>query len=228
MEEIITLKNVSQHFKMGDTVVQALAEIDLDIYAGELTALIGPSGSGKSTLLNVVGGLTKPTLGDVFIYNTNVKNYSEDQMCLFRREHIGFIFQSFNLNPTLTALENVMMPLIFARVPSKDRDKMANDALNLVGLSDRKGHKPGELSGGQQQRVSVARAIVNKPKIILCDEPTGNLDTKTGKEILELIIEMNRANQITFIIVTHDNNVANQCQRKISIQDGKIFNDERN
>ncbi|WP_425481516.1 ABC transporter ATP-binding protein [Alkalibaculum sporogenes] len=213
---------------MGDSVVYALSEVDLDIYSGELTALVGPSGSGKSTLLNVVGGLTKPTMGDVFIYDTNVKDYSENQMCLFRREHIGFIFQSFNLNPTLTALENVTMPLIFARVDSKDREKMANDALDLVGLSDRKDHKPGELSGGQQQRVSVARAIVNKPKIILCDEPTGNLDTKTGKEILELIKEMNRVNQITFIIVTHDINVANQCQRKISLQDGKIFNDERN
>lgn len=228
MEEIIQLKTVSQHFKMGDSVVHALSEINLDIYAGELTALVGPSGSGKSTLLNVVGGLTKPTFGDVFIYNTNVKDYSEDQMCLFRREHIGFIFQSFNLNPTLTALENVMMPLIFARVPNKDREQMAHDALDLVGLSERKDHKPGELSGGQQQRVSVARAIVNKPKIILCDEPTGNLDTKTGKEILELIIEMNRSNQITFIIVTHDNNVANQCQRKVSLQDGKILSDERN
>ncbi|MPW24871.1 ATP-binding cassette domain-containing protein [Alkalibaculum sp. M08DMB] len=228
MEEIIKLKKVSQHYKMGDSVVYALSEVDLDIYSGELTALVGPSGSGKSTLLNVVGGLTKPTMGDVFIYDTNVKDYSENQMCLFRREHIGFIFQSFNLNPTLTALENVTMPLIFARVDSKDREKMANDALDLVGLSDRKDHKPGELSGGQQQRVSVARAIVNKPKIILCDEPTGNLDTKTGKEILELIKEMNRVNQITFIIVTHDINVANQCQRKISLQDGKIFNDERN
>ncbi len=228
MEEIIQLKDVSQHFKMGDSVVRALSHINLNIYAKELTALVGPSGSGKSTLLNVVGGLTKPTEGDVFIYDTNVTHYSEDQMCFFRRDHIGFIFQSFNLNPTLTALENVTMPLIFARVPKKDREKMVSEALDLVGLKDRKDHKPGQLSGGQQQRVSVARAIVNKPKIILCDEPTGNLDSKTGEEILELIKEMNAVHQITFIIVTHDNNVANQCQRKISIQDGKISKDERN
>jgi putative ABC transport system ATP-binding protein len=149
-------------------------------------------------------------------------------MCFFRRDHIGFIFQSFNLNSTLTALENVTMPLIFSRIPNKDREKMASEALDLVGLKDRKDHKPGQLSGGQQQRVSVARAIVNKPKIILCDEPTGNLDSKTGKEILELIKEMNRIHQITFIIVTHDSNVANQCQRRIWIQDGKICKDERN
>ncbi|MFZ7132146.1 MAG: ABC transporter ATP-binding protein [Eubacteriales bacterium] len=228
MEAIIQLNNVSQHFKMGDSVVKALSEIDLNIYSGELTALIGPSGSGKSTLLNVVGGLTKPTYGDVFIYDTNIKTYSEDQLCFFRRDHIGFIFQSFNLNATLTALENVLMPLIFARVPKNDRLKMAKAALDLVGLGDRMEHKPGQLSGGQQQRVSVARAIVNKPKIILCDEPTGNLDSKTGKEILELIKEMNRMSHVTFIIVTHDSHVADECQRKISIQDGKIINDERN
>lgn len=228
MEEIIKLNNVSQHFKMGDDVVKALSKVDLDIYAGELTALIGPSGSGKSTLLNVIGGLTKPTYGDVFIYNTNIKEYSEDQLCFFRRDHIGFIFQSFNLNGTLTALENVMMPLIFARVPKDKRVPMAKEALELVGLGDRMEHRPGQLSGGQQQRVSVARAIVNKPEIVLCDEPTGNLDSKTGKEILELIKEMNKDSQVTFIIVTHDNNVADECQRKISIQDGKIFNDERN
>ncbi|RBP62069.1 putative ABC transport system ATP-binding protein [Alkalibaculum bacchi] len=228
MEEIIQLKDVSQHFKMGDSIVRALSHINLDIYAKELTALVGPSGSGKSTLLNVVGGLTKPTEGEVFIYNTNVTHYTEDQMCFFRRDHIGFIFQSFNLNSTLTALENVTMPLIFSRIPNKDREKMASEALDLVGLKDRKDHKPGQLSGGQQQRVSVARAIVNKPKIILCDEPTGNLDSKTGKEILELIKEMNRIHQITFIIVTHDSNVANQCQRRIWIQDGKICKDERN
>ncbi|MFZ7120615.1 MAG: ABC transporter ATP-binding protein [Eubacteriaceae bacterium] len=228
MEEIIKLNNVSQHFKMGDSVVHALSDIDLDIYAGELTALVGPSGSGKSTLLNVVGGLTKPTNGDVFIYNTNIKDFTEDNLCFFRREHIGFIFQSFNLNPTLTALENVTMPLIFARVKSSERNNLANDALDLVGLSDRKHHKPGQLSGGQQQRVSIARAIVNKPQIILCDEPTGNLDSKTGKEILDLITLMNKINKITFIIVTHDNNVASKCQRKIAIEDGKIFNDERN
>ena len=228
MEEIIQLKDVSQHFKMGDSIVRALSHINLDIYAKELTALVGPSGSGKSTLLNVVGGLTKPTEGKVFIYDTNVTHYTEDQMCFFRRDHIGFIFQSFNLNSTLTALENVTMPLIFSRIPNKDREKMASEALDLVGLKDRKDHKPGQLSGGQQQRGSVARAIVNKPKIILCDEPTGNLDSKTGKEILELIKEMNRIHQITFIIVTHDSNVANQCQRRIWIQDGKICKDERN
>lgn len=227
MEEIIQLKKVSQQFKMGDSVVNALSEIDLNIYSGELTALIGPSGSGKSTLLNVVGGLTKPTYGDVLIYDTNIKNYTEDQLCLFRRKHIGFIFQSFNLNATMTALENVMMPLIFARVPNKYREEMAKNALKLVGLEERMEHKPGQLSGGQQQRVSIARAIVNNPKIILCDEPTGNLDTKTGKEILEIIKQMNRQNQVTFIIVTHDNNVANKCQRKISIEDGKIIKDER-
>lgn len=227
MENIIELKNVSQHYKMGKSIVKALDEVDLNIIKGELTALIGPSGSGKSTLLNVTGGLVKPTKGKAKIRNKDITNYSENDLCLFRRNNIGFIFQSFNLNPTLSALENVMMPLIYARVKQDKRKDMATHALKLVGLDDRKSHKPGELSGGQQQRVSIARAIVNNPEIVLCDEPTGNLDSETGKEILSLITKMNKENKVTFIIVTHDINVANNCDRIISIHDGKIIKDER-
>lgn len=227
MKKIIELKNVSQHYKMGKSIVKALDNVDLDIVSGELTALIGPSGSGKSTLLNVTGGLVKPTKGDVEIKDNDITNYSENDMCLFRRDNIGFIFQSFNLNPTLSALENVMMPLIYARVKQDKRKNMATNALKLVGLDDRKDHKPGELSGGQQQRVSIARALVNNPEIVLCDEPTGNLDSETGREILSLITKMNKESKVTFIIVTHDINVANICDRIITLKDGKILKDER-
>ncbi|MBS4539061.1 ABC transporter ATP-binding protein [Clostridium sp. D2Q-11] len=227
MEEIIKLQGVSQHYTLGGSTVKALDEVDLGIISGELTALIGPSGSGKSTLLNVTGGLIKPTMGDVTIKESKMTDLSENGMCLFRRDNIGFIFQSFNLNPTLTALENVMMPLIYARVASHKRKDMASHALKLVGLDDRKDHKPGELSGGQQQRVSIARALVNNPEIVLCDEPTGNLDSDTGREILELITRMNRESKVTFIIVTHDINVANICDRIVTLKDGKIMKDER-
>lgn len=228
MKNIIELKNVSQHYKMGKSIVKALDGIDLSIISGELTALIGPSGSGKSTLLNVTGGLVKPTKGEVKIKDELITNHSENDMCLFRRNNIGFIFQSFNLNPTLSALENVMMPLIYARVKQDKRKDMATHALKLVGLDDRKNHKPGELSGGQQQRVSIARALVNNPEIVLCDEPTGNLDSETGREILSLITKMNKESRVTFIIVTHDINVANICDRIITLKDGKILKDERN
>ncbi|MGO1371550.1 MAG: ABC transporter ATP-binding protein [Senegalia sp. (in: firmicutes)] len=224
---MIELKNVSQHYKMGKSIVKALDDVDLDIISGELTALIGPSGSGKSTLLNVTGGLVKPTKGDVRIKDSDITNYSENDMCLFRRDNVGFIFQSFNLNPTLSALENVMMPLIYARVAQNKRKDMATNALKLVGLDDRKDHRPGELSGGQQQRVSIARALVNNPEIVLCDEPTGNLDSETGREILSLITRMNKESKVTFIIVTHDINVANICDRIITLKDGKILKDER-
>lgn len=227
MKKIIELKNVSQHYKMGKSIVKALDDVDLDIISGELTALIGPSGSGKSTLLNVTGGLVKPTKGDVRIKDSDITNYSENDMCLFRRDNVGFIFQSFNLNPTLSALENVMMPLIYARVAQNKRKDMATNALKLVGLDDRKDHRPGELSGGQQQRVSIARALVNNPEIVLCDEPTGNLDSETGREILSLITRMNKESKVTFIIVTHDINVANICDRIITLKDGKILKDER-
>ncbi|MGO1367833.1 ABC transporter ATP-binding protein [Senegalia sp. (in: firmicutes)] len=224
---MIELKNVSQHYKMGKSIVKALDDVDLDIISGELTALIGPSGSGKSTLLNVTGGLVKPTKGDVRIKDSDITNYTENDMCLFRRDNVGFIFQSFNLNPTLSALENVMMPLIYARVAQNKRKDMATNALKLVGLDDRKDHRPGELSGGQQQRVSIARALVNNPEIVLCDEPTGNLDSETGREILSLITKMNKESKVTFIIVTHDINVANICDRIITLKDGKILKDER-
>ncbi|MBS4534720.1 ABC transporter ATP-binding protein [Clostridium sp. D2Q-14] len=212
---------------MGRSIVKALDNVDLDIISGELTALIGPSGSGKSTLLNVTGGLVKPTEGEVKIKNGLITSLSENDLCLFRRNNIGFIFQSFNLNPTLSALENVMMPLIYARVKQDKRKDMATHALKLVGLDERKDHKPGELSGGQQQRVSIARALVNNPEIVLCDEPTGNLDSETGKEILSLITKMNKESKVTFIIVTHDINVAKICDRIITLKDGKILKDER-
>jgi len=187
-----------------------------------MVALLGPSGSGKSTFLNVLGGLIPPTSGEVIIKDYRISDMTENELCLFRREHLGFIFQSYNLISSMNAIENVALALTFAGVKKNIRLERAKEALEIVGLLDRMEHKPNELSGGQQQRVSIARALVNHPEIILADEPTGNLDTKTSADIMEMITKLNRENKQTFVIVTHDPEAAKYCTKVIHMRDGLI------
>jgi putative ABC transport system ATP-binding protein len=209
-------------FKLGKNNISILKGIDLNIEQGEMVALLGPSGSGKSTFLNVLGGLIPPTSGEVIIKDYRISDMTENELCLFRREHLGFIFQSYNLISSMNAIENVALALTFAGVKKNIRLERAKEALEIVGLLDRMEHKPNELSGGQQQRVSIARALVNHPEIILADEPTGNLDTKTSADIMEMITKLNRENKQTFVIVTHDPEAAKYCTKVIHMRDGLI------
>ncbi|GEB33151.1 MULTISPECIES: ABC transporter ATP-binding protein [Brevibacillus] len=218
----LTVTGVNHSYGTGKLRVPVLFDINLHINRGEFVALCGSSGSGKSTLLNLLAGLTKPEEGSVTVSGEEISKFSENQLCLFRRKNMGFIFQSYNLLPNLTALENVELPLIFAGESVKKRRAKATEILNRVGLDGRIHHRPNELSGGQQQRVSIARALVNQPDIILADEPTGNLDSKTEQEILHLMREMNKENGTTFIIVTHEQEVAEQSDRVIYLQDGRV------
>ncbi|MED1725796.1 ABC transporter ATP-binding protein [Brevibacillus parabrevis] len=218
----LTVTGVNHSYGTGKLKVPVLFDINLHINRGEFVALCGSSGSGKSTLLNLLAGLTKPEEGSVTVSGEEISKFSENQLCLFRRKNMGFIFQSYNLLPNLTALENVELPLIFAGESVKKRRAKATEILNRVGLDGRIHHRPNELSGGQQQRVSIARALVNQPDIILADEPTGNLDSKTEQEILHLMREMNKENGTTFIIVTHEQEVAEQSDRVIYLQDGRV------
>jgi putative ABC transport system ATP-binding protein len=211
---------------MGSETIHALREVSLDIERGEYVAIMGPSGSGKSTLMNLIGCLDSPTSGTYELNGVQVSQMDDNQLAEIRNKEIGFVFQTFNLLPRSDALRNVELPLIYAGVPSEERRRVALDALAQVGLADRVHHKPNELSGGQRQRVSVARALVNKPSILLADEPTGNLDTKTGIEILSLFEELsNRGN--TLIVVTHEEDVARHARRIVRIRDGLIASDER-
>jgi putative ABC transport system ATP-binding protein len=207
---------------LAKTEINILKGINLDIDQGEMVALLGPSGSGKSTFLNVLGGLVPPTSGEVTIRDYCINDMSENELCLFRREHLGFIFQSYNLISTMTAIENVALALTFAGVKKRTRLGRAREALEIVGLADRMSHKPNELSGGQQQRVSIARALVNDPEIILADEPTGNLDSKTSEDIMETITRLNREKNQTFVIVTHDPEAARYCTKVVHMRDGLI------
>jgi putative ABC transport system ATP-binding protein len=207
---------------LGKKPIHILKGINLDIEQGEMVALLGPSGSGKSTFLNVLGGLVPPTSGLVKIKDFEISKMNENELCLFRREHLGFIFQSYNLIPTMKAIENVALALTFAGVKKDKRLSRAKEALSIVGLADRIDHKPNELSGGQQQRVSIARALVNSPEIILADEPTGNLDSKTSEDIMEMITKLNRESNQTFVIVTHDPEAAQYCTKVIHMKDGVI------
>lgn len=228
MDNIITIKSLSKIYRVGTEKVKALSNINLAIGKGEICCILGTSGSGKSTLLNQLAGLEKPTAGSVFIGKTNISRLSEDQLAGFRQKYIGFVFQSYNLIPSMTATENVAMPLLFRGVSREIRDRESLMMLKKVGLGNRARHRPSEMSGGQQQRVGIARAFVAKPKIVFADEPTGNLDSHTTLEVMRLLIEMAHANGITFVLVTHDNELARYADRIITIRDGAVISDEVN
>lgn len=224
IKPLIELQNISKIYKMGDNTLTALNNINLNIMAKEFVAIIGPSGSGKSTLMNMIGCLDVPTAGQYYIDGKEVGKLSDDRLAEIRNFMIGFIFQGFNLLPKLNALENVELPLIYQGVAKEDRRNRAITALEKVGLKDRLNHKPSELSGGQQQRVAIARALAGSPSLILADEPTGNLDSKSGIEVMQMIKDLHRQGN-TIILITHDNSIANQANRVIRIQDGEIIED---
>jgi putative ABC transport system ATP-binding protein len=226
-EPFIAIRDLKRHFKLGDTIVRALDGIDLDIRRGELICMMGPSGSGKSTLLNLLGGLDSPSEGTIVVGGKNTTTLDDNGLAQYRRQQIGFVFQSFNLIPTMTALQNVIYPLIFSGVPLAERRERAQALLEQVGLTDRAHHKPTELSGGQQQRVALARALVNHPQILLGDEPTGNLDTKTGQEILDLLRMLNQAGQ-TVVLATHDVRVSAYATKTVHLLDGRIISEDVN
>lgn len=219
----LTAVGINHSYGTGKLKVPVLFDVGLHINNGEFVALCGTSGSGKSTLLSLLAGLTRPDEGKIFISGEEISRYSENQLCLFRRRSMGFVFQSFNLLPNLTALENVELPLIFLGESRRNRINRAKEMLAMVGLGERMKHRPNELSGGQQQRVSIARALVTKPSIVLADEPTGNLDSATEEEILILMRDMNRENNTTFVIVTHDQGVAQMSDRVINLKDGRVI-----
>ena len=222
MDELIRLTNLRKVYRMGDEKIIALNNINLSIKKEEFICLLGTSGSGKSTLLNMMAGLEKPTKGEIIIYNQKLHEMNEKAVTKFRQKYVGFVFQSYNLISTLSAMENVSLGLTFQGVPKAKRDKMAKDMLDSVGLGRRLHHKPSEMSGGQQQRVSIARAFVNKPKIVFADEPTGNLDTKTTIEIMDLITGMAYEYKQTLIIVTHDTEISDYVNRVVYLRDGNI------
>ncbi len=223
---MIDLRGVSKHFE-GKRLVRALEGVDLSIARGEMTSIVGPSGSGKSTLLNLIGGLDRPTAGEIELDGEKLAELSDDGLTRVRRDKIGFIFQFFNLLPTLTALENVALPLHLRGWPRKKVTERARELLDLVHLGRRVEHLPEELSGGERQRVAIARALSVYPPVLLADEPTGNLDTVTGAEILKLIHDLHERLGATILIVTHDETVAESCSRTIHLRDGKVFEDVR-
>jgi len=222
---LIRLQNVSRRYQMGAETVHALRDVSLEIQRGEYVAIMGPSGSGKSTMMNLIGCLDTATSGRYELNGIGVSDMDDNQLAEIRNREIGFVFQTFNLLARSNALHNVELPLIYAGVPAEERRQVALDALTQVGLADRIHHKPNELSGGQRQRVAVARALVNKPSILLADEPTGNLDSKTGTEIMALFEELSRTGN-TIIVVTHEEDIARQARRIIRLHDGLIASDE--
>ena len=225
---MIKVQNLRKVYKVGSEKVVALDNINLEIEKGEFCCIVGTSGSGKSTLLNQLAGLEKPTKGTVTINGENISKMNEKQLAVFRQNNIGFIFQSYNLLPTLTAVENVAFPLIFKGVDKKVREKKARAILKEMQMGERMNHKPTELSGGQQQRVGIARAFVGKPSVIFADEPTGNLDSKTTEQGMDMLIDISEKNNITFVMVTHDPELAKKAKRVITIVDGNIIHDTKN
>jgi putative ABC transport system ATP-binding protein len=223
---MIKLENLTKIYHLGEETVHALAGISLDISEGEFVAIVGPSGSGKSTLMHIIGGLDSPTFGRVIIDGCDLSNATDKQLAAYRNRSVGFVFQTFNLHPTYDSLENVAMPLIFARRLAFERRQRAMDALAEVGLTQRARHLPNQLSGGERQRVSIARALVTRPKIILADEPTGNLDIKTGENIVDILSRLNEKG-LTLVVVTHNADIANRAQRVIHMADGHITAEKR-
>ena len=219
---VIRTRDLAKELSLGSTVVHALRGVDMDIYQGEIVSIVGPSGSGKSTLLGLIGGLDSPTHGSIEIDGVDITRMNEDQLTEIRNEKIGFIFQFFNLIPTLTARENVLLPMQFARRPPKNPEKRATELLDLLGLKDRMRHRPAELSGGQQQRVAIARALANNPPLLLADEPTGNLDTESGTLVLETLEKIRQTEGTTIVIVTHDEKLAQRADRILTLVDGAL------
>lgn len=222
---VIETRKLFKTYQETDIPVHALNDVSLEIKKGEFTAIVGPSGSGKTTLLNIIGGLDSPTSGQVSINNIDISTYTENQMVDFRMDNIGFVFQSYNLIPVLTAQENVEFIMLLQKMPKKDMVERSTNLLKRVGLEDKLKVRPGKLSGGQQQRVAVARALASRPAFILADEPTANLDSKSTENLLDLMAEMNKEEEATFIFATHDQRVINKARRVITLEDGKILTD---
>ncbi|WP_371362152.1 putative ABC transporter ATP-binding protein YknY [Sporomusa rhizae] len=224
---LVMLKDIRKSFKVDEEELEILHGINLSVTKGEFLAMMGPSGSGKSTTMNLLGCLDKPSSGEYWLDGQNTSSLDSDALASIRNQMIGFVFQGFNLLPKTSALENVELPLIYAGMPQNERRKRAIEALELIGLSERLYHEPAQLSGGQQQRVAIARGIVNKAPILLADEPTGNLDSRTSDEIMDLFVKLNRELDITIILVTHEPDVAAYANRMIHFKDGRIISDER-
>jgi putative ABC transport system ATP-binding protein len=227
MSDIITITNLSKEYPRGGVMVHALQDITLKLTKGDFIVLLGPSGSGKTTLLNVIGSLDKPSSGQVCLDGQNLSQMNEKRLTEVRRKKIGFIFQFYNLLPTLTAIENVELPMIISGTSKREARQRAKELLENVGLSKRFDHRPDELSGGEQQRVAVARALVNHPSIILADEPTGDLDTDTGIQVMKTLKELSKHDETTVIVATHDNNIVSMADRTLRMKDGKIATDEK-
>ncbi len=227
MKEIISLKNIRRSYQIGDETIHALSDLSLSIAKNEYVALMGPSGSGKSTLMNIIGCLDTPSSGEYILNGQSVANMSDNELAAVRNKEIGFVFQTFNLLPRASTLENVALPLVYAGFSKAERDKRALEVLESVGLGNRVKHKPNELSGGQRQRVAVARALVNRPSIILADEPTGNLDSKTSVEIMGLFEEIHKLGN-TVVLVTHEEDIALHAHRIVRLKDGKVESDQAN
>ncbi|HEX4822711.1 MAG TPA: ABC transporter ATP-binding protein [Candidatus Polarisedimenticolaceae bacterium] len=228
MSALIDIKDVHKTYQMGaETIVQALDDVSLSIEGGDYVAIMGPSGSGKSTLMNLIGCLDTPTSGSYVLKGREIATMNDDELAQIRNKEIGFIFQTFNLLPRADAVQNVELPLVYSGVPRRERRERAEKALDAVGLGTRKHHRPNEMSGGQRQRVAIARALVNGPSILLADEPTGNLDSKTGEEILALMDDLHRRGN-TIILVTHEDDLAQHAARVVRLRDGKIISDVRN
>ena len=225
MHSVIEVKDAHKTYKMGENIVNALDGVDFTVKQGEFIAIMGPSGSGKSTLMNLLGCLDRPTSGSYTLEGENIAASTDQELALIRNKQIGFVFQNFNLLPRLSALDNVALPLVYSRINRTERRNKALEALQAVGLADRGHHRPNELSGGQRQRVAIARALVNNPAIIMADEPTGNLDSKSGDEIISMFKDLNSKGR-TIILVTHEPEIAAHANRTILIRDGKIVSDE--
>lgn len=224
---MITLKDVKKSFNLNKSKIEVLKGVNLEIADDQFVALMGPSGSGKSTLLGILAGIDSPTSGEIYIYGKDISKKNEDQLAQFRNENVGIVFQAYNLIPSLNAIQNVKAPLYAAKtkMTSSEIDKRAKEMLEIVGLAHRETHKPGEMSGGEQQRVAIARALINNPKILIADEPTGNLDAKTGKDILDLFLKINKEMHLIIVMATHNNEIAELADRVIKISDGIIENE---